>query len=181
LPAFFVGLHWTHFQKEVLDKLPRLANFGAIVVLTGLLYWFNYENLEKTDEEYNYTRYGLVEPFYATLPVIFLVQELVFFGYLKNTLPFYIFAALAAPIFAGTQNEESTASIGLYMGFVVEGVARLGMMIWEPRDTLELWWEQYEGHHEEHDDEIHEEHHEEHMDDHEDATDDEEEQWGEDF
>lgn len=101
---------------------------------------------------------------------------------LKNTRPFWVFAALAAPIFAGTQDDEHTVPIGFYMGIVVEGIARNGMMVWEPWRRLELWWVQDDrcsrG---DHIDEKEEETHDEEEEDGEEAAADaEEEQWGED-
>lgn len=74
LPAFILGLHYTYFQREVLDRLDcKLANWGAVLVFGGLLWWFNYGRFEEDegDEEYNYTRYGILKPYIYMLPVFF--------------------------------------------------------------------------------------------------------------
>jgi len=186
LPGFFVGLHWTHVADQIHKKSDghEAAKWGKkamFAVLSGLVYyWLNDEHVDANVETYydNYFTF-IVKPYLWMVPTFFLVQELVFAGMLHNDVPIWTLAAVVVPILAGGQSEEHTAVIGLYMGVVVEGIARRGMMVWKPWDRLELWWAQDESFHLGHDDEPEEEVIEE--EDVEEAADAEEEQWGEDF
>ena len=114
------------------------------ILSVGIYYttWYHCDLHDSSDTEcqdawegtgdYNYFhREGsMIVNYIHLVPVWLAAQEIVFFGMLKNTMPFYFYAALALPVFAGTQDERHTATIGLYMGFVVEGIAREGVMVW---------------------------------------------------